>query len=117
MWVLHDWLSFEDFSDLTFIYWLASIVKLEFILASTHAKNLEAVNLGDKSGCRHHLLSEVLHSSNTQVRKLLIKSGDLGTYLEEYVRETGSEICSIDIELLLPRQVNIDATWAVHFNS
>ena len=58
-------LSFEHFSNFTFIYWLASIVKLEFILASAHAEDLEAINLGDKSGRWHHLLSKVLHSFNT----------------------------------------------------
>ena len=84
--VLDDGLPFQDFSNLTFIYWLACVVELEFVLGATHAENLEAVDFGDESRRRHHHVVVVL---------------------QEHVRETRSEVSSINVKLLLSRQVHV----------
>ena len=38
------------------------------------------------------------------------------TYLEEYVRKTGAEVRTIDIELLLSGEVNVVASRAIDFD-
>lgn len=54
VWVLHDWLSLQNFSNFTFIYWLTCVVEFEFVAAATHAKNFEAVNFGDEARRWHY---------------------------------------------------------------
>ena len=58
--VLNNRLSLQDFSDLAFIFWLASVVEFEFISASAHAKYFEAIDFGDESWSWHHLIIVVL---------------------------------------------------------
>ena len=43
MWILHG--ALEYFSDLLLVDWLASIVKLKFVLRASHTEYLEAVDL------------------------------------------------------------------------
>ena len=112
--VLNDWLPLKYFSDLTFIYWFAGVVKLEFISATSHAKDLEAVNFGDKSWRRHHIIIEMLYQKDE-----LIRFGDLikSTYFEENMRETGSEVRPINVKLFLTRKVHVLAARTVDFDS
>jgi len=94
--ILNYRLSLQDFSDLTFIFWLASVVKFEFISTSTHAKYFEAIDFGYKSRCRHHLVIIMF---------------------EEYVGETGTKVRAVNIKLLLAGQVYVHAARAVNFYS
>ena len=60
MGVLDNRLSFQYFPDFTFIYWLACVVEFKFVPTSSHAENLEAVNLRDKPRRGHNCIIEVL---------------------------------------------------------
>ena len=67
--VLHDGLSFQDFTDFTFIYCLACVVEFELVSATTHPEDLEAVDLWNESGRGHHLVIEML--KRTEIQSLL----------------------------------------------
>ena len=62
--VFNDWLPLEHLPDLTFIFWLASVIKFEFVSASSHPKDFEAVNFGNEAWSGHHLVIVVLKYQN-----------------------------------------------------
>ena len=60
--ILDDGLSLQDFSNLTFIDGLTSVVKLQLVLTTSHAKDFEAIDFRNKAWRRHYLISEVLQA-------------------------------------------------------
>lgn len=87
---------FQDFSDFVFIDWFSLVVKLQFVFGASHAENLEPVDLGHELGWTfRHQLREVL---------------------QKYVREAGSEVGAVDVQLFLPWNVHVLASWAVDFD-
>lgn len=97
-----------------FVNWFAGVVKFEFVLATTHPEDLKSVYFGYEFGCcRRLLLCVHLKPASSHIHRL----DTTMTYLEEHVRETGSEVGPVDIQLLLARYVDILTAGAVHFHS
>ena len=91
---------------------MALEVKLELVLASSHAKDFEAVNFRNEPLTRLDCVIEVLLK-----KKKIVRANHLSTYFEEYVRETSAEVCTIDVELLLSRKVDVAASRTVNLHS
>ena len=71
MGVLNNRLSFQYFPDFTFIYWLACVVEFKFVPTSSHAENLESVNLRDKPRRGHNCVIEVLQEQGLRKKCLI----------------------------------------------
>jgi hypothetical protein len=83
--------------DLVLVHWFALVVKFQLILRPSHSEDFEPVDL------RH----ESRGASWEELRELL----------QENMRETGSEVRSVNVELLLSRDIDVLAARAVDFDS
>ena len=72
--VLNYGLPLKYFSDFTFINRLASIVKFKLVAATAHTKNLEAIDLWNKSWGGQYRVIEVLKKmeNDQQVSKVIL---------------------------------------------
>lgn len=95
--VVFDSASAKHLSDALFVDGLALVVELEFVLGAAHAKNFESVDLGHKFGWR--------------------LGQQLWELFEKDVREAGTEVGSIDVDLPLAWDVNVLASGAVDLDS
>ena len=91
-------LSFlKNLSYFIFIYRLALVIKLKFVLWPTHSENFEAIYFWNKL-CRAFRQK-------------------LWELLKEYVWETCSEVRSIYIQLFLPGDVHVLASGTIYLHS
>ena len=86
----------ENVSYFLLVNIVALVIELQLVLRAAHAENAEPVDLGD----------ELRRTLGHQVR----------VSLQEDVGKARAEVGAVDVQLFLPRNVNILAPRAVHFN-
>ena len=91
------------------------MVKLELVAATSHTKDFETVYFRDKTRRWHHVVIEMLKKK--METRLVKRHNEDQAYLEENMRETGTEVRSVDVELLLAWKVHVSTARTVDFHA